>query len=759
MPGIPMMEAPAAPKGAALVSVDGRTYPLQSARIAAEASGGIVRSTLVQTYRNPYDEALEVVYTMPLPADGAVVAYTMRVGERIVRGDVRPRKQARADYEKALFEGRSAALLEQERDDTFTQRLGALPARADAEITIEVLHPLGFIAGLPSAPAQWEYRFPSVVSVRYEGAPGEVPDADKLDVARGGAGEIPARIELKLDVTDGGGEEIHRVEAMPLDRDLVVRWPAGRAEVGAQLVEGPGLPGDGGRYGLITITPPTVPQVTFARDLTILIDASGSMSGEPIAWAKRVATQLLNSLTPPDTLEVIAFASKPTNLTNGSAPATLANVAAAIAAVNMLTAGGGTEMAEGIIAALKPLRAESQRQVVLVTDGQIGMEDEVVRRVRDGLPSASRLHVVGIGAAPNRTLTCRASRAGRGIECFVCGDDQVDRAAQNIVAATARPVLTDLRIESTALQGVVPARPRDVMAGRPATMAVELTEEGGRIELSGSLAGATQRWICAIDVPAVVAGAAVSPVPFGALYGREMIADLEVSGHASNDRVEQVAMRHRIASRATSLVAIAEEPSVDPRQPRRLVALPVEVPAFQSAEALGLTLGSPMVAFAESSSRLLARLGDRSEIDEAVAIDLADFATELGSEIDRPEAGPGRRIGWARRFLGLGKRPEKSPAIVRGRVIHREGDVIVIEYETPVDGFMCPHGAVAVMDAHGQTEVALTDPLQSSPPGPHKKGVLLRLALRRPDGWTMTGTVTVTWNANGGAAGSLSFEA
>src|SRR5690349_11174313 len=164
MPGMGMMEAPSVSKGAALVSVDGRAYPLQSARITAEASGGIVRSTLVQTYRNPYDEALEVVYTMPLPADGAVIAYTMRVGERVVRGDVRPRKQARADYEKALFEGRSAALLEQERDDTFSQRLGALPARTEAEITIEVLHPLGFIAGSQSLSAQWEYRFPTVVS-------------------------------------------------------------------------------------------------------------------------------------------------------------------------------------------------------------------------------------------------------------------------------------------------------------------------------------------------------------------------------------------------------------------------------------------------------------------------------------------------------------------------------------------------------------------------------------------------------------------
>src|SRR5262249_20060712 len=156
-------------------------------------------------------------------------------------------------------------------------------------------------------------------------------------------------------------------------------------------------------------------------------------------------------------------------------------------------------------------------------------------------------------------------------------------------------------------------------------------------------------------------------------------------------------------------------------------------------------LGAARMRFPESAAAGLARrLGERklpvdTEVDEAAGTDLSfDEAPELGST--EPEPARGRRIGWARRLLGLGRRRPDAPKRLLGRVIHREGDLIVIEYETPSDGFMCPHGAVAVVDAHGQTEVALTDPLQSSPPGPHKKGVLLRLALRRPDGWTMTGT-------------------
>ena len=377
----------------------------------------------------------------------------MRLGDRVIRGEVRRREEARAEFEKAILEGRSAALLEQDRDDTFTQRLGSLPAGQSAEITIEVLHPLAFLLATDPEGAKWEYRFPTVVGVRYQGAEGRVPDADRLDVNRATGSEIPTRIELELKMTDAEGTVLRRVEAMPLDRDLVVRFPAAAAAIGAALVEGPGLEGDEGRYGLVTITPPSAPQLEFARDLTILIDASGSMSGEPIAWAKEVAGGMLDSLAATDRFELIAFSSQPRPLTRGLVYASERALGAARHELSALQADGGTEMVDAVVAALQPLRADAQHQVVLITDGQIGFEREVVRRIVEGLQDGARLHVVGVGAAPNRTLTLRAARAGRGVEAFVCGNGEVDGTVHRLVAATARPVLTDIRIEGAVVRG------------------------------------------------------------------------------------------------------------------------------------------------------------------------------------------------------------------------------------------------------------------------------------------------------------------
>jgi Ca-activated chloride channel family protein len=727
------MEIPAIPRGAALVSVDGRAYPLKAAHILAEASGGVAFSTLVQEYRNPYDEPLEVVYTLPLPADGAVIGYAIRMGPRVIRGEVRGRDEAKAAYEKALFEGRAAGLLEQDRDDTFTQRLGSLPARQSAEITIEVLHPLGFLPAGGEVGPQREYRFPTVVSVRYEGAAGRVPDADALDIDRtAGPGEIPTRIELTLTTQDDAGAALRRVESMRLDRDLVVRWPAGGTAVGARLVEGPGLPGDDGRYGLLTITPPQVSRTAFARDLTILIDASGSMSGDPIAWAKDVAAGLLRSLGAGDRFEVIAFSMRPRSLTRGLVEAREMSVQEALGALAQLSAGGGTEMGDAVVEALRPLRPDSQHQVVLITDGQIGFEDEIVRRIVTGLPDGARLHTVAVGAAPNRTLTLRAARAGRGVESFVCGDAEVSDTVRRVVAATARPILTDVRIAAPTARGLAPARPRDVFAGQPLTVALELAPEGGLIEVRGQLAGSSDPWSFPIIVPPIASRENPLPIPLGALYGREAIADLTMSDGRDDARMKEIALRHRIASRVTSLVAVSEEPSVDPNAPRRRVTLPVEMPAYLSAEMVGLRSSSGIV------SVLSRRYAASSEIEDEM--DFGNLREDEPAFLRRsaPEG------GWLSRLLG-----RRRVLAIPARVLSVSGDLIILELESPSDEFMRPWGEVEVVHDGSVIGRGSIDSSQSSPLGPHAKGLLLRLAVRGTSRWScgVGDEITITRDA------------
>ncbi len=755
-----------APKRPGLVSVDSRTYPLESVRLEGRAEGGIALSRLVQRFRNPHDEALEVVYTLPLPADGAVLGYVVRIGEKVVRGEIEPREKAEADYRRALYEGRTAGLLEQERADTFTQRLGNVPGKTDVEVSIEVLQPLAFLAGLDGEAPRWEYRFPTVVGVRYEGAPGRVGDAEKLDADRDATGGIPTRVELGMLIADAtataagvvahghelvceaglDGTLVRFAEAQRLDRDIALRWSACTGEVGVRLVEGRGLAGDDGRYGLLTIVPPAAPKAAFRRDVTVLIDASGSMSGEPLRLAGRVVGELLRGLEPGDRFEILSFASDVRKLTSGLVDFDEKSLAAALAALSGLRAGGGTEMLRAVDEALRSLRDDAQRQVVLVTDGYIGFEGEVVGRVARRTQRGVRLHAVGIGAVPNRTLLHGIARAGRGVELWAGDETTADAAAKRLDAATTRPVLTDLVVEGGAVELCPTGAILDVFAGRPLVVPVEMSVAGGRVVVTGRLAGVGEQWQTTLDVPAAGAtgGPVSTPLPIGALFGREVVTDLEAElfGHPRPDdllqRIEQVALRHRIVSRRTSLVAIAEEPSVDPKLPRRRERLAVELPAGVSAAGVGLVPGYPAVFSAdlmEMARPSMARWASGSRMLWAERPSVADGSEEVARGTPAPPTGP--VVPW------------EEVHVRCVNAVREPDDTLVVEFEVPFDGLLLPDDAVYVVAGGGFFDKARVVRELGSPTGPHASGMIVRLALRleTEPAWPPAGAVALRWSA------------
>jgi len=267
--------------------------------IHARAENGVALTTLTQTYANPYDEPLEVHYTLPLPADGATLGFTMTLGTRTITSEVHSAEEAARIYDRAIEAGHAAALMQQHRADTFTQQLGNLPPGTEATIEIHVLHPLAFTPN-----KEWEYRFPTVVGVRYHGEPGRVEDSKKLDPDRADEDGTPVRASFELRVD---GEKKFEKHDLRLDRDIVERWRAVEADVAARIVEGRGLEGDAGRYALVTVTPPEEPKEVAPRDLTILIDASGSMTGRPLESAKEITARILESLRDEDRFELLAF--------------------------------------------------------------------------------------------------------------------------------------------------------------------------------------------------------------------------------------------------------------------------------------------------------------------------------------------------------------------------------------------------------------------------------------------------------------------
>ena len=97
-----------ASNGARLVSFTGEVLPLKSITLTGTATAGIARIRLQQHFTNPYSGPLELTYSFPLPADGAVAGYEIRAGQREIKGQIASRGEAREIYDEARLVGRTA---------------------------------------------------------------------------------------------------------------------------------------------------------------------------------------------------------------------------------------------------------------------------------------------------------------------------------------------------------------------------------------------------------------------------------------------------------------------------------------------------------------------------------------------------------------------------------------------------------------------------------------------------------------------------
>ena len=274
----------------------------------------------------------------------------------------------------------------------------------------------------------------------------------------------------------------------------------------------------------------------------------------------RVMEAMVDTLGDDDRLEMIEFSNAPRRwLREPARWPRPSGEAAARAWVRGLRASGGTEMRDGALEALAPLRADAQRQVVLVTDGPIGFEQEIVRDVLQRTCRApSRLHTVGVGSAVNRSLT----RAGGARGARRRGDHRPRRgsrarraAAPRAHGGAARGRSGDRRQRARRARAGADARPVRGRAGavRAGAAARRRRARRARAQARRRVAAARARG----------AGRRGSGRALVALFGREHVADLEM--RAARARRPRRSTRDRagrprlpIATRLTSWLAVAE---------------------------------------------------------------------------------------------------------------------------------------------------------------------------------------------------------
>ena len=111
--------------------------------------------------------------------------------------------------------------------------------------------------------------------------------------------------------------------------------------------------------------------------------------------------------------------------------------------------------------------------LILVTDGQVGNEDQILHRIGP-LLARIRVHVVGIDQAVNAGFLSRLAGAGRGRCELVESEDRLDEAAARIHRRIGAPLVTALALAADGLQivpgTVTPSLLPDLFPGVPVTV-------------------------------------------------------------------------------------------------------------------------------------------------------------------------------------------------------------------------------------------------------------------------------------------------
>lgn len=569
------------------------TATLLNTDVDIQVHGFVARVSVKQEFRNDGGDWVEGVYVFPLPDKAAVDHMRLHIGDRLIEGEVREKEQAKKEYAEAKQAGKKTSLVQQQRANLFTTSVANIAPGETVVVEIEYLEDLRFDEGT------FSLRFPMTLTPRY--IPGQslpdrqgngwspdttlVEDASQITPPMLSASNA-LKISLRASVNAGMPLEIiasryHPVSVAessgrytvtlaggtaPMDHDFELLWRpvpsrSPRAMVFSEVI------GSDPHY-LLMVMPPVSDDfagAVMAREMIFIIDTSGSMHGVSIEQAKQALRRALNGLRPGDRFNVIEFNSHTSTLFSDSVDATATNVRAAQTFVSKLEANGGTEMRPALERAMRSAPSESYlRQIIFITDGSVGNEEELFELIESGLAGA-RLFTVGIGSAPNSWFMRKAAEVGRGTFTIISALHEVGEKMDRLFRKLENPQVTNINVDwpggvtIDAYPGVVP----DLYLGEPVTVKARVSgslPENATVRISGdSMGGAWSR-----DLQLEISGESSG---VAALWARARISDLldkerrGANAEETRQAVVETAIAHHLVSKHTSLIAVDKTPS------------------------------------------------------------------------------------------------------------------------------------------------------------------------------------------------------
>jgi Ca-activated chloride channel family protein len=388
---------------------------------------GHAQTTFRHIFQNESDQRLEGRYSISLGTVAAATGFSYQNGKEKIVGEIFEKENARQIYEAVTGTGRDPGLLEQTGEGTFSFRVAPILPGEKKPVQLSTSQ------WLPQRGRTLELALPLSKS----GNGSEVFLTDTRAITKISSPTHSLSFEALP-----SGKRIHIGAPLKPTSHLVLRYQVQEDPLSLSTA----WHRDGDHDGYLTVSlaaPPGASGSTQPRDVTLVIDRSGSMSGAPLSAARAASVGVIRRLRDDDRVNVIAFDDGVDALFDK--PIKVAQIRKqAIAFVEALESRGGTDLGLALRTALERHAGDRAEYVLFMTDGQSSAAEALEEAKK--APETVRLYTVGIGAGVDRALLSKMAREQRGRFTFVADESNLEKDVAALYARIESPMVSNLKV-------------------------------------------------------------------------------------------------------------------------------------------------------------------------------------------------------------------------------------------------------------------------------------------------------------------------
>ena len=543
----------------------GRVAPLSwnvtriATSIRATVEGRVARIEVEEQFRNNGGGMAEGTYHYPLAGEAVFQSLSLWMGEQEMRGELMDATKARGIYEEIVRRRRDPALVTLAGHQLLRAQVFPIQPGETRKVVLRFTQ----ILDKEGDALRWRYA----LGPEERGSARPDIRVTLREPARFGRPFSPTHT---VQVSGDDDRNVAITDAARGDVELFL--PLRNTAAGLTVVSH--APGGEDGYFLLYVTPPDMSaSQRMGRDLTMVVDVSGSMSGPKLEQAKAAVLQMLGTLTERDRFRLISFSSGVRTFRDGFMAADASALESARNWATALVADGGTNIEGALREALRRGASGTQSDgnldvLVFLTDGvpSVGdMQPERLAALASQGSRGTRVFTIGIGTDVNTYLLERMAQDGRGAADFVPPNGNVEQTVGNLARKLRAPALVDLHVVSSPARivSLEPVRMPDLFAGQELVVLGRYQGSGsGPLVIEGLRDGQTVR----VATPVVFAAHESDHEYVSTLWAARRIGALtrtmRLEG-STPERIEEIkalALRHGIVTEYTAY--LVQEPVV-----------------------------------------------------------------------------------------------------------------------------------------------------------------------------------------------------